>query len=104
MADLEENRDTGRNVEPLRPNPPDPTCPLLENQGPRSALPIRRNTSRSTVVRDPGSILTKWRTMALARKSATRPADVTLIDRLPHPAFDQLGQVLHDEAFGTIVI
>ena len=34
MADLEENRDTGRNVEPLRPNPPDPTCPLLENRGP----------------------------------------------------------------------
>ncbi len=33
MADLEENRDTGRNVEPLRPNPPDPTCPLLENRG-----------------------------------------------------------------------
>ncbi len=33
MADLEENRDTGRNVEPLRRNPPDPTCPLLENSG-----------------------------------------------------------------------
>ncbi len=38
MADLEENRDTGRNVEPLRRNPPDPTCPLLENSGPPEQL------------------------------------------------------------------
>ena len=40
MADLEENRDTGRNVEPLRPNPPDPTCPLLENRGLSRGAPV----------------------------------------------------------------
>ncbi len=48
MADLEENRDTGRNVEPLRPNPPDPTCPLLENDSrstpPDQTTPLRPST------------------------------------------------------------